>query len=198
MFWSQGTEKEWEQPGALTDGDYDHAEPSRRRWELGKSSGDGGWEPKRGQGAQLTRVWIRNLWEWPTALRGCSWLNGGSGAVRAGLEPGAESRWLRVSLLREGSQNAPFMGWEGIRRGQLGTGEAEAVSSSVADCNTPERSQEGGDHVTDSGGGEQGAHHLPRSLSTLHLRLPPCLGKCTLLPQLPNTQHTPGMWFMQR
>ena len=125
-------------------------------------------------------------------------VNGGSGAVRAGLELGAESRWLRVSLLREGSQNAPFMGWEGIRRGQLGTGEAEAVSSSVADCNTPERSQEGGDHVTDSGGGEQGAHHLPRSLSTLHLRLPPCLGKCTLLPQLPNTQHTPGMWFMRR
>lgn len=74
--------------------------------------------------------------------------------MRVGLEPGAESRWCRVSLLREESRDVSFRGWEGLRCGQLETGEAKVVSSSVADCNSPDRSKEGTDHVT--GGGREG------------------------------------------
>lgn len=38
----QGPEKEWEQLGALMDSDYDHMEPSRRRWNLAKPRKMGG------------------------------------------------------------------------------------------------------------------------------------------------------------
>lgn len=70
------------------DGDYDHGETSRRRWELGKPSEDGWQELKPRQGAELTQAWTHNLWEQPVPLGGCTWLK----QQECGSEGGARTR----------------------------------------------------------------------------------------------------------
>lgn len=119
-------------------------------------------------------------------LRGCMRLNSRSAAARVGLEPGAESRGAGSAC----SEKEAEMYLSGNRKASdVVNWPCKAGLFLWGRLQSPGRSKECRDHETDSGGGEEGAHHLhaARALSTC---VCPHLGKCPILPS-PSPQHVP-------